>query len=104
MAVDHPRATAGTGRAQSLELIFAELDRGASPKSSRPIKRLSSGLHDADRPAFFTNVRHPRSHHFSQRYTMWLVDKRGNLRDTDVRFDLERRVTSLLGEHLPESK
>jgi thiol-disulfide isomerase/thioredoxin len=30
--------------------------------------------------------------------TMWLVDKRGNLRDTDARFDLERRVTALLGE------
>ena len=23
--------------------------------------------------------------------TMWLVDKRGNLRDTDAQFDLERR-------------
>ena len=30
--------------------------------------------------------------------TNWLVDKRGNLRDTDARFDLERRVTTLLGE------
>lgn len=30
--------------------------------------------------------------------TMWLVDRRGNLRDTDARFDLERRVTALLGE------
>jgi thiol-disulfide isomerase/thioredoxin len=29
--------------------------------------------------------------------TMWLVDKRGNLRDTDARFNLEKRVTSLLG-------
>jgi thiol-disulfide isomerase/thioredoxin len=36
--------------------------------------------------------------------TMWLVDKRGNLRDTNARFDLERRVTAMLGEHLPESK
>ena len=30
--------------------------------------------------------------------TMWLVDKRGNLRDTNVRLDLERRVISLLAE------
>jgi thiol-disulfide isomerase/thioredoxin len=30
--------------------------------------------------------------------TMWLVDKRGNLRDTNARFDLERQVTSMLGE------
>jgi thiol-disulfide isomerase/thioredoxin len=30
--------------------------------------------------------------------TMWLVDKRGNLRDTNARFELERRVTGLLGE------
>jgi len=30
--------------------------------------------------------------------TTWLVDKRGNLRDTNVRFDLERQVTSMLGE------
>jgi len=29
---------------------------------------------------------------------MWLVDKRGNLRDTDVRFDLEEPVKSLLDE------
>jgi thiol-disulfide isomerase/thioredoxin len=36
--------------------------------------------------------------------TMWLVDKRGNLRDTDVRFDLERRVTALLGEQTPAPK
>ena len=30
--------------------------------------------------------------------TMWLVDKRGNLRDTDIRFDLEQRLKSLLDE------
>jgi len=30
--------------------------------------------------------------------TMWLVDKRGNLRDTDARSDLEGRVTLLLAE------
>jgi thiol-disulfide isomerase/thioredoxin len=30
--------------------------------------------------------------------TKWLVDKRGNLRDTNARFDLERRVATLLGE------
>jgi len=30
--------------------------------------------------------------------TMWLVDKRGNLRDTNARFGLERRVILLLGE------
>ena len=30
--------------------------------------------------------------------TMWLVDKRGNLRVTDMRFDLERRIKSLLDE------
>jgi len=36
--------------------------------------------------------------------TMWLVDKRGNLRDTDGRLDLERRVTSLLGEQTTTPK
>ncbi len=36
--------------------------------------------------------------------TMWLVDKHGNLRDTDARFDLERRVASLLGEQAPARK
>ncbi len=30
--------------------------------------------------------------------TLWLVDKLGNLRDTNARFDLERRVTALLGD------
>jgi peroxiredoxin len=30
--------------------------------------------------------------------TMWLVDKRGNLRDIDARFNLERRIQSLLDE------
>ena len=30
--------------------------------------------------------------------TMWLVDKRGNLRDTNARSDLEGRVTLLLAE------
>ena len=30
--------------------------------------------------------------------TMWLVDKRGNLRDTDIRFDLEEPIKSLLDE------
>jgi thiol-disulfide isomerase/thioredoxin len=30
--------------------------------------------------------------------TMWLVDKRGNLRDTDADFSLEQRVTGLLDE------
>ena len=29
--------------------------------------------------------------------TMWLVDRQGNLRDTSAVFDLERRVTALLG-------
>lgn len=36
--------------------------------------------------------------------TMWLVDKRGNLRDTNARFDLERRVTVLLKEQTPDPK
>jgi hypothetical protein len=44
MAVDGPRTTAGTDRPDSSELIFAELNRGESPKSSRGIKPLSSGL------------------------------------------------------------
>jgi len=35
---------------------------------------------------------------------MWLVDKRGNLRDTDARFDIERRVIALLGEQTPAPK
>jgi thiol-disulfide isomerase/thioredoxin len=30
--------------------------------------------------------------------TMWLVDKHGNLRDANARFDLERQVTAILGE------
>jgi thiol-disulfide isomerase/thioredoxin len=36
--------------------------------------------------------------------TMWLVDKRGNLRDTNARFDLERSVASLLGEQAAAPK
>jgi thiol-disulfide isomerase/thioredoxin len=36
--------------------------------------------------------------------TMWLVDKRGNLRDINARFDLERRVTLLLGEQTSAPK
>ena len=36
--------------------------------------------------------------------TMWLVDKRGNLRDTDARFDLDRRVASLLEEQTTAPK
>jgi thiol-disulfide isomerase/thioredoxin len=36
--------------------------------------------------------------------TMWLVDKRGNLRDTNTRFDLERRVTAMLREQTADSK
>jgi hypothetical protein len=36
--------------------------------------------------------------------TMWLVDKRGNLRDTNARFDLERRVTAMLKEQTADSK
>jgi len=36
--------------------------------------------------------------------TMWLVDKRGNLRDTNARFDLERRVTSLLADQTSTTK
>lgn len=30
--------------------------------------------------------------------TMWLVDKRGNLRDTEARFDLDRRIKALVEE------
>jgi thiol-disulfide isomerase/thioredoxin len=36
--------------------------------------------------------------------TTWLVDKRGNLRDINARFDLERRVNALLGEQDPAPK
>ncbi len=36
--------------------------------------------------------------------TTWLVDKRGNLRDTNARVDLERRVTALLGEQTSPPK
>jgi peroxiredoxin len=36
--------------------------------------------------------------------TTWLVDKRGNLRDTNARFDLEGRVSRLLDEQTPASK
>jgi thiol-disulfide isomerase/thioredoxin len=36
--------------------------------------------------------------------TMWLVDKRGNLRYNNARFDLERSVTSLLDEQAPAPK
>jgi thiol-disulfide isomerase/thioredoxin len=36
--------------------------------------------------------------------TMWLVDKRGNLRYTDVQYDLEHRVTLLLDEQVPTTK
>jgi hypothetical protein len=50
-------------------LIFAELDRGAFPKSSRRIKLLTSGFGEAIRPGFFTTVLRLRSQYFSQRYT-----------------------------------
>ena len=40
MAVHRPRTTAGTHRTKSAELIFAQLNRGASPQSSRDIKPL----------------------------------------------------------------
>lgn len=33
--------------------------------------------------------------------TMWLVDKAGNLRDTEARFNLEDQVSALLAEKLP---
>jgi hypothetical protein len=69
MAVNHPRTTAGTRRTQSFKLIFAKLDRGASPKPSRLIKPLYFGLHDATAPARLTNARTHASHHTSQRYT-----------------------------------
>ena len=36
--------------------------------------------------------------------TMWLVDKRGNLRATNARFDLERNAASLLGEQTAAPK
>jgi thiol-disulfide isomerase/thioredoxin len=36
--------------------------------------------------------------------TMWLVDKQGNLRDTQARFGLEQRVASMLGEESGEAK
>jgi peroxiredoxin len=36
--------------------------------------------------------------------TMWLVDKRGNLRYTDAEADLEHRVTLLLDEQVPAIK
>jgi thiol-disulfide isomerase/thioredoxin len=36
--------------------------------------------------------------------TTWLVDKRGNLRDTNARFDLERRVAALLDEQIPAAR
>lgn len=51
-----------------------------------------------------------RENAFAVRYgifaipTMWLVDKRGNLRDTNARFDLEQRITALLGEATPAPK
>jgi thiol-disulfide isomerase/thioredoxin len=36
--------------------------------------------------------------------TMWLVDKQGNLHETDARFDLERRVATMLGEQTAAPK
>jgi thiol-disulfide isomerase/thioredoxin len=36
--------------------------------------------------------------------TMWLVDKRGNLRNTEARFGLEGSVAALLGESDPARK
>jgi len=36
--------------------------------------------------------------------TMWLVDKEGNLRDTQARFNLEQLVTSMLGEQSGAAK
>jgi thiol-disulfide isomerase/thioredoxin len=36
--------------------------------------------------------------------TMWLVDKEGNLRDTQTRFNLEQLVASMLGEQIGAPK
>src|SRR5476651_2090575 len=57
MEVDDPRTTAGTDRTKSFELIFAKLDRGASPNSSRSIKPLFSGLHKSTLTALVLTVR-----------------------------------------------
>ena len=70
MAVDGPRTTAGTDRTKSFELIFAQLDRGASPNSSRAIKPHCVRLHDLTGSALLTPVVHPRSPRISQRYRM----------------------------------
>jgi len=68
VAVDRPRAIARTDRTQSFELIFAKLDRRDSPESSRLIKALYLGLHDATASSLLTNVPHPRYHYNLQRY------------------------------------
>lgn len=36
--------------------------------------------------------------------TIWLVDKRGNLRETNARFDLEQRVTAMVNEQTADSR
>jgi hypothetical protein len=70
MEVDYPRTTARTLRPQSFDLVFSKLNRGAFPKSSRSIKSLYFGLHDASIPLLFTNVPDPRSRRNLQRYSI----------------------------------
>jgi hypothetical protein len=70
MTVDHARTTARTHRARSFELIFAKLDRGASPKSSPDIKPLCFGLPNATGPSSLTNVSLSRARPSSQRYKL----------------------------------
>src|SRR5512147_2586977 len=69
MTVHHPRTTARTHRTQSSELIFPKLHRGRSPKSSRPIKPVSFGHHDASDSRLLPNGPRSRSPRTSQRYT-----------------------------------
>jgi hypothetical protein len=69
MPVHLPPTTTGTHRRLSSELVFAQLNRATSPKSSRPIKPRNPGPHDATHRDLLSNVPHPRSHLTPQRYT-----------------------------------
>lgn len=70
VAVNSPRTTPGTHRPFSSELVFAQLDRPTSPKSSRPFKPPDLGLHDASHRHLLTNVPPSRPHPTSQRYSI----------------------------------
>jgi hypothetical protein len=69
VTVDGPATTARTGGPRSRELIFSKLNRAVCPKSSRPIKPLSSVLHEPFHTALCDTVQ-SHVHHSVQSATV----------------------------------